>query len=84
MNEQHINTQACVHTNKDEAVAGGLCDAAARGGLLGLCMQLCGETHQHSGLAGFWTSSTCGQLDASTLFNAPNMSPAEQCCTETL
>ena len=24
---------------------GGLCDAAAQPGLLGLCMQLCGEAH---------------------------------------
>lgn len=27
MNEQHINTQANIRTNKAEAVAGGLCDA---------------------------------------------------------
>lgn len=48
-------------------VTGGLSDAAAQQGPLGLCMQLCGRWTSTGLSKGFWTNSTCGQLDGSAL-----------------
>lgn len=69
------------------AVTGGLCVAAAQRGPAGPCMQLCGRNAPALALAGFWTSSTCGQLDGSalaSLYQQIQRTPAERGCVEIL
>lgn len=69
------------------AVTGGLCVAAAQRGPAGPCMQLCGRNAPTLALAGFWTSSTCGQLDGSalaSLYQQIQRTPAERGCVEIL